>query len=175
MHTEESDRENRRPLVASPLRRGFTLVEMLVVIVIISALAALLIPAVMIAVARARQSAIAFEVANIAKSLEQYKLQFGEYPPDFSSAAVLTGPARINEAKRLIDTHLVSTMRRRDSSLNGDYPLGDDNMVDLDVLAKLDPSNALFFWLRGFSSDPQYPISGGASERRCLISTWGGR
>ena len=67
---------------------------MLVVIVIITTLAAIIVPAVFIAIGRAKQAKIVLEVANLARALERYKMEFGEYPPDFSSAAILTDARR---------------------------------------------------------------------------------
>jgi general secretion pathway protein G len=139
-------------------RRGFTLVEMLVVIVIITALAALLVPAVMISIRRAKQARIALEVANISKALERYKVEMGEYPPDFSYSALGATPTdKALRAKQLINEHLQSVFRRRGGN---DLPLGSTAMPADVQLAQLNPGNALAFWLKGFTSDPQFPISG---------------
>lgn len=146
-------------------RRGFTLVEMLVVIVIITALAALLVPAVMISIKSARQARIALEVANLAKALERYKMEIGEYPPDFAELVLLTNVNdKASRAKQLIDAHLSSVYRRRDTSPTGDYPKNASGAVDLNLLASLSPKNALVFWLRGFTADPQYPLSANAER-----------
>ena len=64
-------------------RRAFTLVEILTVIVIISILAALVTVAVAGAMRAGKRAAIATEMSQIAMALEQYKNEFGEYPPDF--------------------------------------------------------------------------------------------
>src|SRR6478736_3831985 len=63
--------------------RGFTLVEMLVVIAIIAILAALLLPAVMIAIRTARNAAIGLEVKQLDTAVEAYRLEKGDYPPNF--------------------------------------------------------------------------------------------
>src|SRR5687768_8112607 len=67
---------------ASPRRsRGFTLVEMLVVIAIIVILMALLIPVTMGVISRARNAAIAVEIRELKVALEKYKETHGDYPP----------------------------------------------------------------------------------------------
>ena len=64
-------------------RRAFTLVEILTVIAIISILVALVTLAVAGAMRAAKRARIGWEMNQIAMALEQYKNEFGEYPPDF--------------------------------------------------------------------------------------------
>ena len=64
------------------------------------------------------------------------------------------------EAKRLIDEHLATVFRRRSLGDGFATELSDETTVDAAVLESLDPSNALVFWLQGFSPNPQFPIAG---------------
>ena len=64
-------------------KRAFTLVEILTVIVIISILAALVTAAVAGAMRAGKRAAIATEMSHNDMAIEQYKAEFGEYPPDF--------------------------------------------------------------------------------------------
>ena len=70
-------------------KRAFTLVEILVVIAIISILAALVTVAVAGAMRAGKRAAISMEMSQIAMALEHYKAEFGEYPPDFFDDAAL--------------------------------------------------------------------------------------
>jgi prepilin-type N-terminal cleavage/methylation domain-containing protein len=65
---------NRRP-------RGFTLVEMLVVLGIIALLVGLLLPAVMAAVNASRRAQMALEISQLDQAVNAYKNQFGDFPP----------------------------------------------------------------------------------------------
>lgn len=66
-------------------RQAFTLVELLVVIAIIGILSTLAVTAAMRALTTAKQAAIRTEIDVLGQSLEAYKLEYGDYPPDFSN------------------------------------------------------------------------------------------
>jgi general secretion pathway protein G len=69
----------RRP---SPRRDGgFTLVELLIVIVIVGILVALLIPAIAGAVKNAQNARVTADINNMAAALEAFKTKYGDYPP----------------------------------------------------------------------------------------------
>ncbi len=65
---------------------GFTLAELLVVIMIIGILAALIIPSVVDAGCRARSSATQSKIENIQTALKSYKTDHGKYPEETREA-----------------------------------------------------------------------------------------
>src|SRR4051794_40842684 len=69
------------PPTSRPRRPGFTLVELLMVIVVIGMLAALLLPAIGNAVKSARNAAVTGEMNQLAQALADFKSKFGDYPP----------------------------------------------------------------------------------------------
>ncbi len=113
-------------------RHGFTLVELLVVIVIIAILAGLLVVSVMAALRRGKKTAIRTEIMGMAAAMESYKNHHDHYPP--SSKAELLG-------------HVTQIHSRQTD-------------VTPSTIPNLTPANALHFWLPGYCTNPQKPVYG---------------
>jgi general secretion pathway protein G len=62
-------------------RRGFTLVELLMVIVVIALLAALLLPAIGAAVRNANNARVSAEINQMVQALNDFKVKYGDFPP----------------------------------------------------------------------------------------------
>src|SRR5271166_6497295 len=72
---------NRRPPARAKARGGFTMVELLMVIIIIAVLVALLLPAIQSAIRTAKNAAVSSEINQLAQALADFKSKYGDYPP----------------------------------------------------------------------------------------------
>jgi prepilin-type N-terminal cleavage/methylation domain-containing protein len=66
-------------------RKGFTLIELIVVLFILVGLAALIIPTVNGLVGRTTASTSASSIGNVANAIQRYEAQFMQYPDNFDS------------------------------------------------------------------------------------------
>lgn len=94
--------------IARRNRAGFTLTEMLVVIVIIVVLAGMLTPVVMTAMAQANKTKIKVELNSLALSLKRYMQDKGSYPPsspaDAATHVAKAYPLAVEAADAFDDT-----------------------------------------------------------------------
>ncbi len=79
------------PSVRRHLRRGFTLVEILIVVVILGILAAIVLPQLAHAGSDAAQVAFIRDVRTFAEAAVYYRAQTGQYLEDSASGALPTG------------------------------------------------------------------------------------
>jgi prepilin-type N-terminal cleavage/methylation domain-containing protein len=134
--------------------RGFTLVEMLVVIGIIAVLAALLMPAVMMAVNNARRARMGVEIAALNDAVEKYKQKMGDYPPTLRSYQVFL-------------RHVQRCYPDIEQTTNGDL----DRFIQAvwtgsslssppgnNAVPRMDEGEALVFWLAGTDGDGRKPF-----------------
>jgi prepilin-type N-terminal cleavage/methylation domain-containing protein len=134
--------------------RGFTLVEMLVVLGIIAILVALLMPAVMMAVNRARITRMGTEISQLEQALIAYKNDKGDFPPN------LRGPADV----------VIRHIRRCYPKI---APTEFAAVIDMSTTPpsvvpamQLDEGESLVFWLAGTRNNPRFPfgLTGGTDS-----------
>lgn len=135
-------------------RSGFTLVELLTVIVIIGILVSLVTAAAMYARVRARVTAVHSEIKQIEAALLNYKNEYGEFPPDFWGLDGTAGPAAQAKAEQDLRRHL--RKRWPKYAAGGDpaaaFAAHMNSLLGMDV-SNLDPAAALVFWLGGLPAE----------------------
>ncbi len=93
------------PQRTRPSRRGFTLVELIVVLMILVGLAAILIPAITDMVARTNASSASANITEISNAIQRYEAQFLDYPNNLDSimSALNTSPTDLDTMTAQLD------------------------------------------------------------------------
>jgi prepilin-type N-terminal cleavage/methylation domain-containing protein len=143
----------KRKEFAMSRSRGFTLVEMLVVLGIIAVLVALLAPAVMAAINNARRAAIATDISGLHDAITAYQQKRGDFPPNFRDHAAFVRHVRKCYPK-ITPLHLAE-VERRVWSTPPDYLATN---IDYTRVPNMDEGESLVFWLYLVDNDPREPF-----------------
>jgi prepilin-type N-terminal cleavage/methylation domain-containing protein len=167
------------------VHRGFTLVEMLVVIAIIGILVGLVTGAAMVAMRMGKKTVVKSEIGQLDLALKQYKADNGEYPADGSIPQSDISPTNgyydknSNGIPDDFERHFGIVFTR--ANVNDELTaLGYDTVAKrLTLFQNYTPMTALVFWLGGmpeninnpnsrligFSQNKINPLSDTASQR----------
>jgi len=139
-------------------RSGFTLIEMLVVIVIIMILAALLIPTVMRAICNGRQATMEALLGQLEQACSMYKQDHNDNPPSngaFDSATLATALSKPSLRHGRYFEFKESQIDKAGNIMNSVYPEEDtvkyrNNYMNTDPKAKgLHNKSGIDMWCRG--------------------------
>lgn len=141
-------------------RGGFTLVELLAVIMIIALLAGLVTPAVMRSLSSAKAAAVKTEIDLLHMALMNYKNEYGAFPPAdmrglWDGSRVNTGHAAYKHLQRLFPRLNENKFLNERGANTGESPYL--------YMAQMSPAQALVFWLQGYYDNPQLPLTNGFS------------
>ncbi len=133
----------RVPLIGAKRRHGFTLLELTTALTITAVIGGILVAGGVKIVSVAGNILTVWELAQLNEAIEDFAVQFGEYPPDFHDPA---------DAVRFMQQHFPKCPA-------ANYP----------SFAGQSPASALYFWLagpdgRGYSTDPTNPFGNGARQ-----------
>ncbi len=145
--------------------RGFTLTELLIVIAIIGVLASLIAAAAVNALRAAKRARIVLEIKNMAGAVENFKNDYGSYPPNAMNPNPGNNPLAGSPtalAQRDVVGAFKKAFPRSQEPPALILGLCGQNLVSggPNLPNGMSAAEALYFWLGGFSSDAQYPISG---------------
>jgi prepilin-type N-terminal cleavage/methylation domain-containing protein len=138
---------------------GFTLVEMLVVIVIISILAALISTAAASAMWTAKQHKIKMELDMLAGAMEAFHQKYNSYPP--TNLSMLQDMSGNYYANPQLNAFVARAFPRYTALSGNTIP----QQIALDLsnagvdITEFNPQVALVFWLSGFGPDPTDPFN----------------
>jgi prepilin-type N-terminal cleavage/methylation domain-containing protein len=158
MHRAASPIRNSKP----EIRNAFTLTELLVVITIIAVLAGLATNAAINALNAGKRTVITLELQQLATAVEQFKNDYGAYPPNgMSSGKNYGGNEVFNTIQSDFERMFTKAFPRSQEPKGLIRALAGDTTNNMSGLpGGMTSAEAVVFWLGGFSKDPQFPITG---------------
>ncbi|MCA8996881.1 MAG: prepilin-type N-terminal cleavage/methylation domain-containing protein [Planctomycetaceae bacterium] len=165
-------RQRPHPSPHHPRRGGFSLIELVVVILVIAIIASFAIPAVQRAITTARVAGVTVEIRDLEKGIADFKLRYGVEPP---SLFRIREDSTTWSTSNNVDRNSISMMRRM-------WPTFNAGGVDVDVNGDGDTSDTitlqgaecLAFFLggngvlsgtpTGFSKNPINPFATGGER-----------
>jgi len=132
-------------------RGGFTLVELLVVIVIIGLIAGIAVPVVMQSLTKARNAAIKAEIDMLHMAIMNYKNEYGSFPPCADATGYAAGGPASKHLARLFPRCANPT-----ALTGGEF---------VPATQPITPATAIFSWLGGYTNNPAFPLTGGARKK----------
>lgn len=154
-----------------PARSGFTLVELLVAITVVAILVGMLTAAVIPAFRRAREAAAQMEMKQIELAIENFKNQYGFYPPNFevfhANTQDLNGDGAVNfKDEAVLLNRYVNRMSPNHAEGQGHPVHTDETRLEHwyeQVGLYMARESSLVFWLSGICKNKQYPVTGGSN------------
>ncbi|HTF56286.1 MAG TPA: prepilin-type N-terminal cleavage/methylation domain-containing protein [Planctomycetota bacterium] len=152
------------PTIGSGLRRAFTLIEMLVVIVIIMILAGLLIPTVMRAICNAKAGSMEAMLTSLEQAAKSYETDTGAYPQsngNFDSAPLAAALRRPSARHGVYYDFKESQIDTAGNIVNMVQPSDDtvkyrNNSMTKDKTTKgIHNKNGIDLWTRGCDKEPE--------------------
>ena len=140
-------------------RRGFTLVELLVVIGIIVVLVALLVPAAAIGVSKVRDFNMSAEIGQLAQAIETYKKRKGDYPPSMGEVDRLDADGDGNTQESLyLAAPYTSVVERHLRTCYPKMTTQEKSLFYTYLAPYMTQSEALWFWLSQTQKDERQPF-----------------
>ncbi len=131
-------------------RQALTLVEILVAITVVAILGAILMAGIFPALNRAREAGIQVEMKELESAIEQFKTEFGFYPPSFKQFAALNDPER----DALMNRYLNRISRDHTENIP-------DWWTAVGQHIRYQEGEDLVFWLSALHKNRQFPLTGG--------------
>jgi len=145
-------------------RAGFTLTELLIAITVIAILVGMLSAAIIPVMASAKRTAILVEMKQIEMSLEQFKSDYGFYPPSWLNIRLdQTGTAQSDIAcatELLRYINRIAPNNSEGAGALGSRPI-DTWWTTIGTNINHEAGEDLVFWLSGLTKNKQTPLSGG--------------
>lgn len=141
------------------VRRGFTLVEILVVIAIIGVLVALISVAAVSALKKAQATRIKHEINELAAAFEEYHARIQAYPPNGQIIMPIDPNYRRREFRQFLKK-IFPRCRENEALMDSLVGFEVPTEYKEELYSGISAGEALVFWLTRFSDDPGYPISG---------------